>query len=124
MLPNCLSARRNGAADVQAELLEFSRSVSGWQTPSEVLDALHHVTGCMSPHLSVLGAADSYISIAVALLLLHKDVPDGWWDEYVALAPIHFAPRLFLARSSLASFTWTEPCACSNPLASTDGRTS
>ena len=34
-------ARRYGSPDVQAELLEFSRTVSAWQTPSEVLDALN-----------------------------------------------------------------------------------
>ncbi len=51
------SARRNGSPDVQGELLEFSRTVGAWQTPSEVLDALHHVTRCMSAHLSVLEPA-------------------------------------------------------------------
>ena len=45
------SARGHGSPDVQGELLEFSRTVGAWQTPSEVLDALHHATHCMSAHL-------------------------------------------------------------------------
>ncbi len=76
---------------------------------------MHHVTGCTSPHLGVLGAARFPIQSsdwgAIRLgksVFLHKDIPDGWWDEYAALAPTHFTPNLFLARSSLASFTWTE----------------
>jgi LuxR family quorum sensing-dependent transcriptional regulator len=35
-------------------------------------------------------------------------VPDGWWDEYDALARGKFRAALFLLRTSLASFTWTE----------------
>ena len=108
-------ARRNDAPDMQGELLEFSRTVGAWQTPSEVLDALHHATHCMSAHLSVLGAlrfplkANDWDAIRLGKsIFLHKDVPHGWWDEYVTLAPTRFAPKLFLARSSLASFTWTE----------------
>ena len=43
--------RRYGSPDVQAELLEFSRTVSAWQTPSEVLDALnlHSWKRCSGP---------------------------------------------------------------------------
>ena len=109
------SARRNGSPDMQGELLEFSRTVGAWQTPSEVLDALHHAAHGMSAHLSVLGAlrfplkANDWDAIRLGKsIFLHKDVPDGWWDEYVTLAPTRFAPKLFLARTSLASFTWTE----------------
>ena len=109
------SARRNDAPDVQGELLEFSRTVSAWQTPSEVLDALHHVARGISPHVSVLLAvrfplkANDWDAIRLGKsIFLHKDVPNGWWDEHVTLAPTRFTPKLFLARSSLASFTWTE----------------
>ena len=109
------SARGDASADVQGELLEFSRTVSAGKTPSEVLDALHHVTASTSPHLGVLGAARFPLRAtnwgAIRLgksVFLHKDVPDGWWEEYVALAPTRFTPSLSLARSSLASFTWTE----------------
>ena len=109
------SVRANGSPDVQGELLEFWRTTSALQTPSEVLDALHHTTGCMSQHLSVLGAlrfplkANDWDAIRLGKsVFLHKDVPHGWWDEYVTLAPTRFTPKFFLARTSLASFTWTE----------------
>ena len=52
-----------------------------------MLDALHHVTLCTSPHLSVLGAlrfplkANDWDAIRLGKsVFLHKDVPDGWWD--------------------------------------------
>jgi DNA-binding CsgD family transcriptional regulator len=39
---------------------------------------------------------------------LHKDAPEGWWDEYQAVARGKFRPMLFLAATSMASHTWTE----------------
>ncbi len=117
------SARSDGSADMQAVLLEFLRTTSTLQTPSEVLDALHHVTLCTNPHLSVLGAlrfplkANDWDALRLGKsVFLHKDVPEGWWDEYVALAPTHFAPRLFLAKSGLTSFTWSETLRMLEPI--------
>ena len=109
------SAQRNDAPDVQGELLEFSRTLRRWKTPSEVLDALHHVTVQHEP-ASQRGTALRFPLKATnwgairlgKSVFLHKDVPDGWWDEYIALAPTRFTPKLFLASISLASFTWTE----------------
>jgi DNA-binding CsgD family transcriptional regulator len=43
-------------------------------------------------------------------------VPAAWWDEYVTLAKSNFAPAIFLARSSLASFTWTETSKMLEPI--------
>jgi DNA-binding CsgD family transcriptional regulator len=117
------SARHNGSADMQAELLEFSRTVDAWPTPGELLDALHRATCSASPHLSVLGAARFPLKAtdwgAIRLgksVFLHNDVPHGWWEEYVTLAPTRFAPALFLARSSLASYTWTESSQMLEPI--------
>jgi LuxR family quorum sensing-dependent transcriptional regulator len=69
----------------------------------------------MSPHLSVLGAlrfslkANDWDAIRLGKsIFLHKDVPHGWWDEYVTFAATRFTPKVFLARTGLASFTWTE----------------
>jgi hypothetical protein len=39
---------------------------------------------------------------------LHKSVPEGWWEEYDALAHGKFRPMLFLAASSMAMHSWTE----------------
>ena len=65
--------------------------------------------------LNVLGAARFPVKAAGMETIqlgksgfLHKSVPGGWWEEYTALAKSHFTPMIFLARSSLASFTWTE----------------
>jgi DNA-binding CsgD family transcriptional regulator len=106
---------RAGSADWRGHLLAFSCATSACQTPSGVLDALQHVASCTNAHLGVLGAARFPLKTndwsAVRLgksVFLHKDVPCGWWDEYATLAPTRFTPALFLARSSLASFTWTE----------------
>jgi LuxR family quorum sensing-dependent transcriptional regulator len=41
-------------------------------------------------------------------LFLHSSVPEGWWEEYRALARGRFQPLLFLAASSMAIHTWTE----------------
>jgi DNA-binding CsgD family transcriptional regulator len=47
---------------------------------------------------------------------LHDGVPAGWWNEYATLAKSNFAPAIFLARSSLASFTWTETTKMLEPI--------
>ena len=40
---------------------------------------------------------------------LHGSVPAGWWEECSALrTKNNFRPIVFLAQSSLASYTWTE----------------
>jgi LuxR family quorum sensing-dependent transcriptional regulator len=41
-------------------------------------------------------------------VFLHKDIPEGWWDEYVAVARGRFRPVLFMAKASLATYTWTD----------------
>jgi DNA-binding CsgD family transcriptional regulator len=104
-------------ADLQAALVDYASRVGELRTPSDVLDALHVITS-KRLSLHVLGAARLPIkpfndpglnSRALGTsVFLHKDLPDGWWDEYCATARGKFSPGLFLARSSLASYTWTE----------------
>ena len=79
-----------------------------------MLNALHMVSTSSLP-LNVLGAMRLPVKPldwdAVELgksVFLHHGVPDGWWREHKVLAKSHFTPVIFLARSSLASFTWTE----------------
>src|SRR5262245_40095858 len=104
--------RANGA-DLQPALLDYASRVGEFNSPSIVLDALHAIINKSLP-LGVLGAArlpindTDWRSAPGKSLFLHKDVPDGWWEEHDALARGKFRPSLFLARSSLASFTWTE----------------
>jgi DNA-binding CsgD family transcriptional regulator len=92
----------------------FANRVEGFRTPADVLDGLHVVCSTDLP-LNVLAAARFSVKAAGIETIqlgksgfLHKSVPDGWWEEYTALAKSHFTPMIFLARSSLASFTWTE----------------
>jgi LuxR family quorum sensing-dependent transcriptional regulator len=99
---------------IYRELVEFANRVDGLRTPTEVLDGLHGVCSTDLP-LNVLGAARFSTKAAGVEIIqlgksgfLHKSVPPGWWEEYTVLAKKHFTPMIFLARSSLASFTWTE----------------
>jgi len=100
--------------DLQANLIEYASRIGELRTPNEVLDELHVITTKSLP-LRVLGAVrfpvkavgGSSMQLGKSVFL-HNQVPDGWWEEHVALSPGRFTPHLFLARSSLASYTWTE----------------
>jgi DNA-binding CsgD family transcriptional regulator len=101
-------------ADLQERLVEYASRIGELQTPHDVLDALHAITTQSLP-LRVLGAVrfpvrdTGWNSVQLGKsVFLHKEIPDGWWEERTALSPGRFTPLLFLARSSLASFTWTE----------------
>ena len=101
-------------ADLQARLVDYASRIGELGTPNDVLDALHATTTKSLP-LCVLGAArfpindPDWNSLRLGKsVFLHKDVPAGWWEEYDGLARGKFRPALFLARSSLASYTWTE----------------
>jgi LuxR family quorum sensing-dependent transcriptional regulator len=103
-----------GFAELQARLIDYASHIAELQTPNDVLERLHAITTKSLP-LFVLGAARFPIRDADwnsmrpgKSVFLHQEVPDGWWEEYDALARGKFRPNLFLARTSLASFTWTE----------------
>jgi LuxR family quorum sensing-dependent transcriptional regulator len=100
--------------DLQARLIDYASRVDELRTPSDVLDELHAITTKSLP-LCVLGAARFPLKSAdwgsIQLgksAFLHKEVPEGWWKDYDTLARGKFRPMLFLAKSSLASCTWTE----------------
>jgi len=103
------------SADLQTSLIEYASRIGELQTPNDVLNALHVITTKSLP-LCVLGAVRFPVKAVVdwsssrlgKSVFLHKDVPEGWWEEHTALSPGRFSPHLFLARSSLASYTWTE----------------
>jgi DNA-binding CsgD family transcriptional regulator len=111
--PSAAIVPRPNGADLQAGLLDYASRIAEFNVPSVVLDALHEIINKCLP-LGVLGAArlpmndTNWVPAPGKSLFLHQDVPDGWWEEYEALAPGKFRPALFLARSSLACFTWTE----------------
>src|SRR5262245_33857704 len=105
--------RASDAAELHTELIEYCGHVEAMRSPSEVLDGLHAVTSRHLP-LAVLGAARFPMTGDWNALepgksaFLHRGVPDGWWEEYRALAQGKFRPMLFLAVTSLTSYTWTE----------------
>ena len=100
------------SADLNAALSDFANGIEDLKTPEAVLDALHALSTTSMP-LNVLGASrlalvGNWVSELGKSSFLHRSVPAGWWEEYAALRTQHFRPLLFLARSSLASYTWTE----------------
>ena len=101
-------------ANLQARLHDYTDKVEQAASPDETLDALHVLTTASLP-LSVLAAAkfplksDDWDAIKLRKTsFIHRDVPAGWWEEYEILARAKFRSVLFLARSSLAAYTWTE----------------
>jgi DNA-binding CsgD family transcriptional regulator len=101
-------------AELQARLIDYASRVEGLRTPSDVLDELNAITTKSLP-LSVFGAARFPLKLtdwgSIELgksAFLHKEVPNGLWEEYIAIAKREFDPGVILARSSLAAFTWTE----------------
>ena len=118
-----VAGRNTCSNDLKNDLLEYSHSVDTSRTPQEVLDTLHQMTSTSFVSLSVLGAARLPLKSndwdAMHLgrsVFLHTDAPEGWWDEYTALARTRSTLALFLARSSLTSFTWTESMRLFEPI--------
>jgi DNA-binding CsgD family transcriptional regulator len=99
---------------LQARLIGYADRIEELRSPDQVLDELHTITTQHLP-LPVLGAvrfplkSGDWDSIEVGKsAFLHKSAPEGWVDEYRALARGKFRPMLFLAASSMAMHTWTE----------------
>ena len=95
-------------------LTEATDCVAGRETPGEVLDALHVFASRFLP-LHVLGAArfplraSDWRSTRLGRdVFLHASVPDGWWDDYSAMAKREYDPGVMMARSCLMACTWTE----------------
>jgi DNA-binding CsgD family transcriptional regulator len=106
--------RQVAFAELQSGLVGYANRVEELRSPNEVLEEMHVVTTRHLP-LSVLGAArlplqsGDWASVRLGKsAFLHDSVPEGWWQEYHALASGKFRPMLFLAASSMAMHTWTE----------------
>ena len=100
--------------ELHLRLAEFARTSGELNKADDVLDALHLISTSTFP-LNVMGAmrlpikAPDWDTIELGKsVFLHSSVPEGWWREYRVLARSRFTPAIFLARTSLASFTWTE----------------
>jgi DNA-binding CsgD family transcriptional regulator len=103
-------------------LAEFTTVVGEAHTPAEVLDALDAFAARLLP-IRVLGAArlplqlsDWRSSQLGRDAFLHSSVPEGWWEEYSAMAQREADPGLMMARSCLMAFTWTETMHMLDPI--------
>jgi len=101
-------------ADLYAAVSDFANRLDDLKTPEAVLDAVQGVSTTSLP-LNVLGAGrfplvGNHWRLELGKsAFLHSSVPAGWWEEYSTLkTKNNFQPALFLAQSSLASYTWTE----------------
>src|SRR5215831_19133212 len=86
-------------AELQTGLLDYASRVEELATPNEVLDRLH-ATITKSLPLRVLGAARFPIRYADwdsmrlgKSAFLHKELPEGFWEEYDAQARGKFRPN-------------------------------
>jgi DNA-binding CsgD family transcriptional regulator len=103
-------------------LTEFTNRVKEERTPSQVLDALHDLVARRLP-LSVLGAARFPVKASdwrsTQLdrdVFLHSSAPEGWWDEYAAMAEREPDTGMMMAKASLMSCTWTETMKMLDPV--------
>jgi LuxR family quorum sensing-dependent transcriptional regulator len=103
-------------------LTEFTNQVAKRDTPSGVLDALNDLASKCGL-LSVLGAARFPLKASDWLstqldrdVFLHSSAPQGWWDEYVAMAKHEPDVGMMMAKASLMSCTWTETMKMLEPI--------
>src|SRR6476660_6682067 len=104
-------------------LTEFTNCVARQGTPPEVLDALNVLAKKCLPPLSVLGAArfpiksSDWRSTRIGRdAFLHSSAPQGWWDEYAAMAQHEDDPGMMMAKYSLMACTWTETMQMLDPI--------
>ncbi|MBO0766312.1 MAG: hypothetical protein J2P50_17220 [Hyphomicrobiaceae bacterium] len=103
-------------------LTEFTAFVAKARTPAGVLDALDGFAAQYLP-LNALGAArfplqasDWRSTRLDRDVFLHTSVPQGWWDQYAAMAQREYDPGVMMARASLMAFTWTETMHMLDPI--------
>jgi DNA-binding CsgD family transcriptional regulator len=104
-------------------LTEFTDNVASRTTPGEVLDALDVLAKKCLPFLSVMGAAripvrtSDWRSTRLGRdVFLHSSVPQGWWDEYVAMAKREQDPGVMMAKYCLMACSWTETMQMLDPI--------
>ena len=96
--------RQADLGDLPTQLIAYADRVEELPSPEQVLNDLHAVTTRHLP-LQVMGAARFPLKSgdwgAVQLgksAFLHKSVPDGWWEDYSALARGRLQPLPFWRR--------------------------
>jgi hypothetical protein len=104
-------------------LTVFTDSVTRRATPADVLDTLDELAKKCLPPLSVLGAARSPIQSSDwrstrvgGDAFLHSSVPQGWWNEYAAMAKREHDPGVMMAKYSFIACTWSETMQMLDPV--------
>ena len=104
-------------------LTKFTDEVATRLTPDEVLDALDTLVKRGLPFISVLGAArfplkaSDWRSTRLGRdVFLHSSVPEGWWEEYAAMAEREQDPGVMMAKFSLMACSWTETMQMLDPV--------
>jgi len=100
--------------ETRARLIDYSMEVEDLETPDEVLNSLDDITSEKNA-IRVLGANRFSVKVGDWRQLelgrnvfVHRDVPRGWLDEWVAFVTGGHCVGLMTARMCLAPFTWTE----------------
>ena len=113
----------NTTADLGRDMLDFIGGIDTYATPDAVLDALHRVTS-PSCQINVLGAAlfplqwGDWTGVEKGkTVFLHRSVPEGWWEDHMALTRANPGPGFMFAQISLAPFTMSELMRMLEPLA-------
>jgi DNA-binding CsgD family transcriptional regulator len=100
--------------ETRTRLIDYSMEVEDLATPDEVLNSLDGITSEKNS-IRVLGANRFSVKVGDWRQLelgrnvfVHRDVPRGWLDEWVAFVTSGHCVGLMTARMCLAPFTWTE----------------
>jgi len=100
--------------ETRTKIIDYSMEVENLSTPDEVLNKLHNIVSEKNP-VRVHGAnrfpakVGDWRRIQVGKnTFVHRDVPQGWREEYTAFVKRGHCVGLMTARLCLAPFTWTE----------------
>jgi DNA-binding CsgD family transcriptional regulator len=116
------SRSRAAAISATPHLTAFTEQVGERDRVGGVLDALNDLASKCG-ELSVLGAArfpikgsDWRSTQLDRDVFLHSSAPEGWWEEYVAMAKREPDLGMMMAKLSLMSRTWTETMKMLDPI--------
>ena len=100
--------------ETTTRIIDYTVEVEGLRTPDEVLNRLDDIISEKKP-IRVHGAnrfsvkVGDWRRIEVGKnVFVHRDVPQGWLEEWAAFVASGHPIGLMTARTCLAPFTWTE----------------
>jgi DNA-binding CsgD family transcriptional regulator len=100
--------------EARTKIIDYSMEVEHLTTPDEVLNRLHDIISEKNP-ICVHGAnrfptkVGDWRRIQLGKnTFIHREVPRGWTEEWVAFVESGHCIGLMTARMCLAPFTWTE----------------